>query len=145
MTMDCELCAKPGGDLLWEDASCRVIRVEDGAGTAFPGFCRVVWREHVAEMSDLAPAEARHVMDIVLATERALRRTVQPYKINLASLGNMVPHLHWHVVPRWKDDSHFPAPIWTEPQRAAANRPAPTHSMLQQALKTELSTLSQLI
>ncbi|MCF8200261.1 MAG: HIT family protein [Sulfuritalea sp.] len=141
-TTDCELCAEPGGHLLWEDASCRVIRVEDDAGAAFPGFCRVIWREHVAEMSDLTPADARYVMDIVLATERALRRTVQPDKINLASLGNMVPHLHWHIIPRWKGDSHFPAPIWAAPQRIAASRPAPNHSVLQQALKTELSTLS---
>ncbi len=141
--MDCELCAEPGGELLWEDASCRVIRVADDAGAAFPGFCRVVWHEHVAEMSDLAPADARHIMDIVLATERTLRQTVQPDKINLASLGNMVPHLHWHVIPRWKNDSHFPAPIWAAPGRTGVSRVVPSHELLQQALKTELSALSK--
>jgi hypothetical protein len=45
---------------------------------AFPGFCRVVWHEHVAEMSDLSPATRATLMDIVLATERAVRRVVQP-------------------------------------------------------------------
>lgn len=140
-TTDCELCAGPGGDLLWEDASCRVIRVQDDSGTAFPGFCRVIWHEHVAEMSDLTPCDARHVMDIVLATERAVRRTVQPDKINLASLGNLVPHLHWHVIPRWQNDSHFPVPIWAAPQRADVKRPAPGNEMLRHALKTELLTM----
>jgi diadenosine tetraphosphate (Ap4A) HIT family hydrolase len=30
----------------------------------------------------------------------------------VASLGNVVPHLHWHVIPRYADDAHFPAPVW---------------------------------
>jgi len=44
--------------------------------------------------------------------------TMQPDKMNLASLGNMTPHVHWHVVPRFRDDRHFPNPIWAVPQRA---------------------------
>lgn len=139
---ECELCADPGGDLLWEDALCRVVRVTDAAAEAFPGFCRVVWQEHVAEMSDLSPNDAHHALDVLLATERAVRRTVRPDKINLASLGNVVPHLHWHVIPRWQDDSHFPAPIWAAAQRSAVKRRAPEHAMLRSALETELSTLN---
>ncbi|MCF8177387.1 MAG: HIT family protein [Sulfuritalea sp.] len=109
---------------------------------AFPGFCRVIWRDHVAEMSMLTQSNARHVMDVVLATERAVRRAVQPDKINLASLGNLVPHLHWHVIPRWTDDSHYPAPIWAEPQRSGVDRVAPSHAILQRALKAEILTMS---
>jgi diadenosine tetraphosphate (Ap4A) HIT family hydrolase len=71
-------------------------------------------------MSDLTADERQHLLTIVNAVERAVRATVHPDKINLASLGNVVPHLHWHVIPRWRDDSHFPAPIW-----AAATRPVP--------------------
>jgi len=140
---DCELCTSPGGELLWEDGCCRVVRVADAAGAAFPGFCRVIWRQHVAEMSALATGEAQHLMKVVLATERALRRMVQPDKINLASLGNLVPHLHWHVIPRWKDDSHFPAPIWAAAQRAGAARPVPTNANLLHALQAELSTMNE--
>ncbi len=141
--MDCELCADPGGDLLWKDAACRVVRVAGAAGEAFPGFCRVVWHRHVAEMSMLARSEARHVMDVVVATERAIRRVVQPDKINLASFGNVVPHLHWHVIPRWEDDSHFPAPIWGVAQRAGVVRAVPTHAALLRALEAELSTMNE--
>ena len=141
--MDCELCAHPGGDLLWEDELCRVVRVADTAGDAFPGYCRIVLQPHVAEMSDLPPAAAHRVMDVVFATERALRRTAAPDKINLASLGNMVPHLHWHVIPRWRDDSHFPAPIWAAAQREGVRRAAPGHASLKQALADELSTTNE--
>jgi diadenosine tetraphosphate (Ap4A) HIT family hydrolase len=138
----CELCANPGGNLLWEDGFCRVVRVTGSAREDFPGFCRVVWHAHVAEMSDLSARDARHAMDIVLATERAVRRVVQPDKINLASLGNVVAHLHWHVIPRWKDDSHFPAPIWAAAKRSGASRPVPSDAALLHALSTEFSTLT---
>ena len=141
---ECELCADPGGDLLWEDALCRVVRVTDTTAAAFPGFCRVIWQRHVAEMSDLSPNDAHHALNVLLATERAVRHTVRPDKINLASLGNVVPHLHWHVIPRWHDDSHFPAPIWAGAQRSAGKRPAPEHAALRSALETELSTLNEL-
>lgn len=142
--LDCELCADPGGDLLWEDHLCRVVRVADSPGESFPGFCRVVWHQHVTEMSDLSPAQAHHALNVVLATERAVRRTVQPDKINLASLGNVVPHLHWHVIPRWKDDSHFPAPIWAAAQRRGSPRSVPAPAELQRALEAELSILNEL-
>lgn len=142
---NCELCADPGGDLLWEDVWCRVIRVRGTEAQAFPGFCRVVWRQHVAEMSALATRDAHHVMDVVMATERALRQTVKPDKINLASLGNVVPHLHWHIIPRWKDDSHFPAPIWASRKRDGVSRSIPADADLLRALTAELSTLTESI
>ena len=141
--LDCELCAGPGGELLWEDGLCRVVRVAGAEGAAFPGYCRVVCQRHIAEMSALTASDAHRVMDVVLATERALRLAVQPDKINLASLGNLVPHLHWHVIPRWRDDSHFPAPIWAAAQRSGAARPVASSARLLQALKAQLSTLNE--
>ncbi len=119
MSATCELCAQAGGELLWADERCRVVLVGGAEGAAFPGFCRVVWREHVAEMSDLSNADAGHLMRVVLAVERALRAKLTPDKINLASLGNVVPHLHWHVIPRWRDDSQFPRPIWASAERGS--------------------------
>ncbi len=126
----CPLCAGDGGTVLWRDAACRVVRVEGDEGLAFAGFCRVIWRSHVAEMSDLPPPDRVHLMQVVDAVERVLRRHLVPDKINLASLGNVVPHLHWHVIPRWRDDSHFPAPIWAAPSRPALSRSRPDDAML---------------
>lgn len=99
---------------MWQGADHRVILADE---PRHPGFCRVVWTAHVREMSDLPPADAARLMATVLTVERVLREQLAPDKINLASLGNVVPHLHWHVIPRWCDDSHFPDPVWAAPRR----------------------------
>lgn len=115
----CELCQRVGGEPLWRDEFCRVVLVGD---PDYPGFCRVVLERHVAEMTDLAREERMRLMDAVFATEAALREVLRPHKINIASLGNVTPHLHWHVVPRHREDRHFPHPIWAAPQRSEAIR-----------------------
>jgi diadenosine tetraphosphate (Ap4A) HIT family hydrolase len=133
MVDDCELCELPGGEIVWEDDLCRVVRVVDSPD--YPGFCRVIWRAHVREMTDLSAGERRHLMALVFATEAALRVHFRPHKINLASLGNVVPHLHWHVIPRFADDRHFPAPIWTEVRRGSTPaRPEVTSLAIHQAI-----------
>jgi diadenosine tetraphosphate (Ap4A) HIT family hydrolase len=110
----CDLCDGVGGEVLWQDDLCRVVLVDEAG---YPGFCRVILQRHVAEMTDLAAAERERLMRVVFATETALRQLLKPDKVNLASLGNVVPHLHWHVIPRFRDDRHFPNPIWGEPRR----------------------------
>jgi diadenosine tetraphosphate (Ap4A) HIT family hydrolase len=76
-------------------------------------------------MTDLSAANRGHLMHIVYAVESALRARLTPAKMNLASLGNATPHLHWHVVPRFADDTHFPQPVWGPRQRDTALRPLP--------------------
>jgi diadenosine tetraphosphate (Ap4A) HIT family hydrolase len=107
--MSCELCDGVGGELIWQDAKCRVVRVDD---PEYPAFCRVIWGEHAKEMTDLTSEDRVHLMQKVFAVESALRELLHPDKVNLASLGNMTPHLHWHVIPRFRDDRNFPQPIW---------------------------------
>jgi diadenosine tetraphosphate (Ap4A) HIT family hydrolase len=135
----CELCSGPGGDLLWANEECRVVLVEGEEAGLYAGFCRVIWKAHVAEMSDLAPAQSARLMRVVLATERAVRDILAPDKINLASLGNVVPHLHWHVIPRWKDDSRFPRPIWATALREGTPRTQPDKAALRAALLAALT------
>ena len=118
----CPLCDAPGGLVLWMDQRCRVVFIED---SPFAGFCRVVWNDHVKEMTDLADADRSHLMDVVAVVERALRELLQPDKMNLAALGNQVPHLHWHVIPRFSDDTNFPDAIWAAPKREATAHPLP--------------------
>lgn len=120
--MTCPLCDAPGGDLLWQDDFCRVVLVTDTPD--HPGFCRVILNRHVKEMTDLLPAERSRLMMMVCKTEQAVRDVLQPDKINLASLGNVVPHLHWHVIPRFADDPHFPNPVWGAKLRETPH-PAP--------------------
>jgi diadenosine tetraphosphate (Ap4A) HIT family hydrolase len=134
----CELCSGPGGELLWANEECRVVLVEGEEAGLYAGFCRVIWQAHMAEMSDLEPKQSARLMQVVLATERALRDTLSPDKINLASLGNVVPHLHWHVIPRWRDDSRFPRPIWAPALREGATHAAPDKAGLRSALLAAL-------
>ena len=120
--IDCDLCNSAGGHLLWRDEFARVVLVDDND---YPGFCRVILNRHVKEMTELAPAYRTRLMSIVFAVETTVGELALPDKINLASLGNAVPHLHWHVIPRWRDDRHFPKPIWANAERAASSRVAP--------------------
>jgi diadenosine tetraphosphate (Ap4A) HIT family hydrolase len=119
---NCVYCDRVSETVVWSDAHCRVIHVADAK---FAGLCRVVWNRHVAEFSDLDDTARIHLMRVVAGVETGLRDLLQPDKINLASLGTAVPHLHWHVVPRYRDDSHFPEPIWGAPQREGAVRGLP--------------------
>lgn len=110
--MDCELCRGAGGTLLWRDGFCRVVAADE---PGLPGFLRVVLERHVREMTDLGEAERARLMAVVFAVEAHVRNSLEPDKMNLASLGNLTPHLHWHVIPRWRDDRHFPGPVWAAP------------------------------
>jgi len=118
----CPLCFPSNESILWSDTFCRVIWVDD---THYSGFCRVILNAHVKEMTDLPPEQRQRLMVVVFAVESAVREIVQPDKINLASLGNVVPHVHWHVIPRWENDVNFPDAIWAAPRREAKQRPLP--------------------
>lgn len=113
----CPLCESDGGLLVFRNPQLRIIQAREAG---FPAFYRVVWNRHVAEFSDLSLAERDTCMKAVVMVEQILRSALEPAKINLAALGNAVPHLHWHVVARFDWDSHFPAAVWSAPLREAA-------------------------
>lgn len=139
--MSCELCRQPAGERLAETDSLWVILVDE---PGYPGFCRVVWKAHVKEMSDLSAAQRHELMDWVHLAEAALRQVMNPDKVNLASLGNVVPHLHWHVIPRFADDPHFPSPIWAAARRDGADHGrAGLGDALRQALQARLARHGQ--
>lgn len=116
---DCPLCQtelRPLAEdtsikLIWRGDDCRIILIDD---PDLPGFCRVIWNHHIAEMTDLSYGEREHVMTLVFAVEEAVRHVMHPDKVNVVSLGNMVPHIHWHIIPRYKDDAFFPGSAWSQ-------------------------------
>ena len=130
---DCPLCDVQGETVLWQDTFCRVILADEAD---YPGFLRVIVNAHIKEMSDLPFTNQGKLMRVVFAAEAALRKVMQPDKINLASLGNVVPHLHWHVIPRFEDDPHFPNPVWSVRLR---NTPYATSPNLLERLTATLS------
>jgi diadenosine tetraphosphate (Ap4A) HIT family hydrolase len=112
--VDCALCQGDGGTMVARTPLLRAVLIDD---PDYPAFVRVIWNAHVTEMSDLAEAQRAQLMGAVNAVETALRQILSPDKINLASLGNQVPHVHWHVIARFIDDAHFPQPVWAARQR----------------------------
>ena len=110
----CPLCETDGGLLIFRHEKFRIIQAHEAG---FPAFYRVVWAQHMAEFSDLSSEDRNICMNAVFLVEQILRSELQPLKINLAALGNIVPHLHWHVIARFDWDSHFPAPVWAAPVR----------------------------
>ena len=141
----CELCGATSA--AWSEVAAddrlRILRVLDAPD--FPAFYRVAWRSHVAEFTDLSAADRLHCMEAVAGVEQVLREMLAPTKINLASLGNVVPHLHWHVIARFADDSHFPQPIWgtrqREPLPPFAQRMAESLTMVDQSVRAMLESL----
>lgn len=117
----CELCEQEGGIPVFRNEALRVIRAVDAD---HPAFYRVIWNAHVAEWTDLPPPDRSRIMQAVAKVETVLREQLQPTKVNLASLGNMVPHLHWHVIARFDWDARWPAPVWAPKQREAAQAEA---------------------
>ncbi len=111
---DCELCRSDGGTIVLANEWLRVTLVDE---PNYPGYVRVIWNEHVREMTELSDDERLRLMRTVFAVEDAQIEVLEPLKMNIASLGNMTPHLHWHVIARFADDLHYPQPVWGAPQR----------------------------
>ena len=128
----CPLCKTNDEDILFANDLYRIIAVND---PMWPGFCRVILNRHASEMTDLPIEDRSALMKAVCVVESALRSLMQPTKINLASLGNVVPHVHWHIIPRWSDDTHFPEPIWATAKRTVTvTRQEPDRTALVKAI-----------
>jgi diadenosine tetraphosphate (Ap4A) HIT family hydrolase len=124
-----------GGELLHQADQFRVVLVDDDH---YPGFCRVIWQDHVKEVTDLPELDRMLLMEVLRQVELVVRDVMQPDKINLASFGNMVPHLHWHVIPRYTDDVHFPQPVWGQVQRASQPQSLQLRRERLELLRTEI-------
>jgi diadenosine tetraphosphate (Ap4A) HIT family hydrolase len=131
----CPLCVQSGGEVLWDDGFARIVLADEAD---HPGSCRVILNAHRKEMTDLGEPDRARLMNLVYVTEGALRGLLQPDKVNLASLGNRVPHLHWHVIPRFTDDPHFPGSVWERRTGAHAHPVPPGFS---RALRQRLAQL----
>ena len=82
------------------------------------GYVRLDIIDHVKEMSQLDYTLREMMYSIINTTEKILIDVFDPYKINLASLGNITPHIHWHIISRFKDDNFYPNSIWDSKKRS---------------------------
>jgi diadenosine tetraphosphate (Ap4A) HIT family hydrolase len=113
----CSLCTTDGGMIIWKNDLFRIVAFHD---SQLPGYLRIISQQHVKEMTDFPQAAQAQLFGLMMVCERLMRETMQPDKINLASLGNQTPHMHWHVIARWKDDAYFPDSIWSNAYRETA-------------------------
>lgn len=113
---DCVLCSPNPGSLIWKG---RHFYALDAGSEDFPAFIRIVAQAHVPEVTDLAPEVRRYLWSLLETAEETMRAELSPDKMNWAQFGNMVPHLHWHLTARWRDDGWYPECPWGTRQRAA--------------------------
>jgi len=69
------------------------------------------------EFSDCSTEEREEIWKVLDIIEKEMLSFFKPKKINIASFGNYMPHVHWHIMARFKEDSFFPEPMWGKAQR----------------------------
>lgn len=112
---DCTMCNR------WEsDADLRIVAFEHSylilnRDQFFPGYCLLFAKSHVTELFQLDLRVRQGMLEEISRTAAVLSGLFKADKINYELLGNMVPHIHWHLVPRLRTDPLWPRPIWAEP------------------------------
>lgn len=90
MTQNCPLCAPEGEHVIVENDKFRIIRVDD---PEFPGYFRLIWQDHLKEVSDLDPGDRLVMWDALTRLEEAVIEAMHPEKVNWAQFGTMVPQI----------------------------------------------------
>lgn len=99
--------------------------VLNGQGQYYRGYTLFQSTKCVRELHELRPrARSEFLLDMCLVAE-AMFRAFRPVKLNYELLGNTVPHLHWHLIPRYQDDPKPLIPIWENEQFRASQHAAP--------------------
>lgn len=138
---DCPMCrendaATPDDPALVAAVPSGRILLQDDA--AFRGYCILAFPRHVTELFELSILERKRFMKDVTALAAAVHAVCRPAKLNYAILGNQVPHLHCHVIPRYPDDGWWGRPIWTRPEEARAPLPPDEFAGLRARLRDAL-------
>jgi diadenosine tetraphosphate (Ap4A) HIT family hydrolase len=84
----------------------------------YQGYCLLVSRRHAAELSELLTDERRAYLEEMCLLAQAIQTCYRPHKLNYELLGNQVPHLHWHLFPRYLDDPDRQTAVWLAIERA---------------------------
>jgi diadenosine tetraphosphate (Ap4A) HIT family hydrolase len=110
-----------------------------GDAQFYRGYCVVLAKCHFSEIHLMPPDEARALFDETVAVGRAIATATRPLKLNYECLGNLEPHIHWHIFPRFETDPMRAAPVWmrSEAERKVALADS-DRSGLTQALGAQL-------
>lgn len=98
--------------ILYENKNIRIETEE----SEIP-WLKIFTQKAYKEMSEV-PGEIKfEIYDLLDTIEKEMLSYYEPTKINIASFGNYVPHVHWHIMARFEEDSYFPEPMWGKKQR----------------------------
>jgi len=121
--------------VIYEDMNIK-IEIEESEIPWLKIFTQLPFKE----MSEL-PKEFRYqIYDVLNAIEEEMIAYFNPKKINIAEFGNYLPHLHWHIMARFTEDSYFPEPMWGEKQREG-NLDLPSLDVFYEQLRKKLKSL----
>lgn len=119
---DCPLCWKietieefGASELIWRFPHSVALL---GMWQFYQGYCLLVSRRHAVELTELPPDERRAYFDEMCLLAQAIQTCYRPHKLNYEVLGNQVPHLHWHLFPRYLDDPERLSAVWLGIDRA---------------------------
>ena len=112
-TIDCRACAGdwPPAEALISD--CGPANAYLHSDQFFPGWTLLVLKRHATELWQLQRDERHALIDAVAHLAGALAEVYEARKMNYELLGNEMPHIHWHLVPRRADDPAPRRPVWT--------------------------------
>lgn len=79
---------------------------------SFRGYCVLVLKRHAVELDDLSPEERSALIEDIARVAHAVRVVCKPAKLNYEILGNIVPHVHAHIIPRYAGDPGWGWPAW---------------------------------
>ena len=116
---DCPFCreleALPDAEVVWHFPHSVALL---GTWQFYHGYSILVARRHAAELSALTDAVRQAYLEEMCLLARAIEKSYRPHKLNYELLGNQVPHLHWHLIPRRADDPETLKPAWLAIDRA---------------------------
>lgn len=94
-------------------------------------WLKIFTQEPHKEFSDCSEETRQEIFRLLTIIEKEMIAYFQPEKINIASFANYLPHVHWHIMARFKTDSYFPEPMWGEKQREGSVQTADFDSFIQ--------------
>jgi len=102
-------------------------------------WLKIFTHELHKEFSECSRDERMMIFDTLDLIEKEMIRYFKPEKINIASFGNMLPRVHWHIMARFLNDSYFPEPMWGIKQREGEIKLAPMEPFIEE-LKAVLAS-----
>ncbi|MCL2760502.1 MAG: HIT family protein [Desulfuromonadales bacterium] len=115
--MNCPMCIKWKEEPKMRIAELKYCYLMLNQDQFFPGYSLLFTKEHITETFYLKRAARGGVVEELNRVAEVLFKIFEPAKINYELLGNMVPHMHWHIVPRFTTDSCWPNSIWSKPHK----------------------------